>query len=331
VLTVFNDLHLGAIRSSGTTAQSAIALRSYGIDSYIDLLQGVNNDVMLLGDWLDTYNIPMSDVLKVYWATAEWLAKGYHLYAVNGNHDLSKSSENLSSMEFLCKLLGAHYPYTFHHVAAPTMTPHGYVIPHLTNQQEFDDALAGVPACDVVYTHCNISNEFAKQADHSLNMTIGQLNKLPCKHVVNAHEHQTRRIGKCWIPGNQIPTSVSDCLGSKAKSFIQVDGGEPRLVQINSIAHWYAEIDWRSPVPTQAQFVRMVGTATADEAVLVATAVADYRRSSQAFVVANAVVIDSVDGADVAQSLEQVEAFDVMGALREILSPEDMKTLESLK
>lgn len=330
MLTVLNDLHLGAIRSSGTTPQSALQLRRYLLKAYDALMDGIHTDVVILGDWLDTYNIPMSDLLDVYQITSAWLGRGHKLWLVNGNHDLSKSSENLSSMEFLCRLLTSQFP-TCIHVDKPLMTEHGYMIPHLPNQQEFDDALAAVPPCDVVFTHCNVSNEFAKHSDHSLNMTIPQLTKLPCKHVVNAHEHQQRKIGKCWIPGNQVPSSVADCLGAKTKGFIVIKNGTPSFETVAPITDWYVEQDWRRATDTDHLFVRLTGKATSEEAVQVASAVAEYRKVSSALVVSNAVDIETVEDTSISQSLEHIKAFDVMGALREILTPEDIQILESLK
>jgi DNA repair exonuclease SbcCD nuclease subunit len=333
-LFVCSDVHVGSIRTAGTSPSSALALRQYILGSFEELLKLADGrDLLINGDLYDTNSVPLYDLLESYRILAEWLRRNPEsvLYNSRGNHCISKSSAQLSSWSFLGDLLAQEFGERSVAIDEPTMTPHGYVIPHLLNQDLFDAALAATPKCDVVYLHCNVDNNFATQSDHSLNVTSTQLLALPCKHVVCGHEHHQRTVGKCLLPGNQIPTSISDCLHTKAKYCCSIESGEPTLHLVGEIDAWYAELDWRNPTESTAKFIRFIGTATAEEGVAVANTIATYRKNSDAFVVGNAVKIESVDDGSMAESLEDVKAFDVLGALKELLSAAEVKKLESLK
>jgi hypothetical protein len=94
----------------------------------------------------------------------------------------------------------------------------------------------------------------------------------------------------------------------------------------------YKEMDWNALVPTDDQFIRVVGQALPDQGAAVAQAISRYRSQSQAFVIANAVtMLSSEDGlTEFAQSLEEVLTFDVMGALLEYLTPEEGKVVKEV-
>ena len=154
---------------------------------------------------------------------------------------------------------------------------------------------------------------------------------MKCERLVFAHEHYYREAGKVFVCGNQIPSSVSDCLDYRSKSMTRLGAG------IDRIKTWdtsnYQEIDWRNPEPSKAQFVRFVGRCKPEEAASMADTIARYRRSSEAFVVANAVKVgEDTEGNELAlNSLEAISKFNVMEALREHLAPEEFKVLESLE
>lgn len=333
-LFVCSDIHIGAIRTSGTTPASALALRQYTLDSFEDLLKLADGqDLAIVGDLYDTNSVPLYDLLESYRIIAEWLRRNPTsiLYNARGNHCVSKNSAQLSSWSFLGNLLAREFGERSVSIDEPVMTPHGYIVPHLLNQDLLQEALENVPPCDVLYLHCNIDNEFAVNSDHSLNATSAQLEKLPIKHAVVGHEHHQRKVGSILLPGNQIPTSISDCLHATDKYYCVVENGTPQLKHLAPIESWYQEIDWRTPTPSAAKFIRFIGTATSEEGVAVANTIADYRKSSDAFVVGNAVKIESVEDESIAESLENVKAFDVMGALASILDAEEMKKIKGLK
>lgn len=63
-----------------------------------------------------------------------------------------------------------------------------------------------------------------------------------------------------------------------------------------------------------------------------AQAISKYRAQSKALVITNAVKMLQSDDQleEFAQSLESVSAFDVMAALKELLTPEEVKAVEEL-
>jgi DNA repair exonuclease SbcCD nuclease subunit len=289
---------------------------------------------MILGDLFDTVNVSIHDVLKTYQILKGWciLNPDNTLYLVAGNHDLSKSSNVLSSFDFLCALL-QDVGVKVCVIKQPMMTPYGYVIPHLPNQSLFDEALALVPACAVLFLHCNYDSKFAAQSDQSLCLSKEQAEALPVSSILLGHEHSSRRTGKVYIPGNQIASSVSDWLGQRAKMFATVDNG---VVTLTQCPPWvsengFTELDWQSLVPTPHKFIRVTGTATADQAGAVVTAISKYRQASPAFVITNGVrIASSGDSAVFEQALDGVQAFSIMSALREFLTPEEITKIEGL-
>jgi hypothetical protein len=212
------------------------------------------------------------------------------------------------------------------------MTPHGYIIPHLPNQQLFDAALAAVPECKVLYLHCNYDNNFAAMSDQSLNLSKEQAAASIAEAIVIAHEHKSKRVGKVFIPGNQIASSCSDWLGVRVKFYTTVDAGVVSLLPVETTGG-FAELDWQAlDGLSEAKFVRVTGNATADQAAQVVTAISKLRQTSQAYVITNGVSIAAEDGtaAVFETALEGVQAFSVMAALRELMTEEEMIKLEAL-
>lgn len=334
-LTVLNDVHAGAIRSAGTTPVSQWLLRKHIVESFKRLLP-YSGDLLLNGDTFDSGNVPIHDVLQIFEVLADWLHdhKTSKLYNSAGNHDLSKTSTVLSSFQFLGALLSRQFPDRYVHIEQPTMTPHGYVIPHLRNQDMFDLALEAVPACDVVYIHANYDNGFAAESDQSLNVSKEQAEALPCKHVIFGHEHHARTLGKVIITGNQIASSVSDWLSPGDKRFAIVQGSKVDLHVSARRCEEFIEVGWKHlATVTDKKFIRVSGMATADEISNAVTALNRFRAASEALVVTNAIETQTDEGvAEVfSSSLDSVQAFDIMEALRKIFTAEEMAKLESVQ
>lgn len=339
-LKVYNDTHCGVIRSAGTTPRTQWELRQWNLDLFESLfVHAAHDDVMILGDLFDTFSVPLNDFWRVYQTLADWLEHGHRdqvLYLVAGNHDLSKTSTTMSSFHLLVQLLKSRYGAQVVGVLEPTMTPYGYVIPHLPNQDLFDAALLEVPDfAGTLFLHCNYDNNFAAESDQSLNLTKEQAEKVPVKHIVIAHEHQTKVVGnRIFIPGNQLPTSVADWLGTDRKSYLQIEQDkEPALVPWLEPAGIFERVNWREPEIVSAKFVRLEGEASAEEAQEVVETVARYRQQSQALVVTNAVRIQAgADAGHFADSLETIRAFDVLAALKGLLEPKEFALVdEALK
>lgn len=334
-MLVINDLHIGALRNAGTTIPSALALRNFGLSKLSEMLDEVNEDLVILGDLFDTYSIPMVDLLSVYRQLAGWLEKGHRLTLVPGNHDLSKDSSRLSSFEFLSGLL-SELPNVHYLVGGGWVDEAAgvYAISHVANQDLLNLELSKVPKCKVLLLHANYHNGFAVDSDHSLNVSQEQAEACPAETLFFAHEHYHRKAlaDRVWVAGNQFPMSVSDCLDGQHKFMhkLYADGSVER------IRTWtkddYAEVDWRNPQQTDARFVRFVGECKPEESADMAGVIVAYRKASDAFIVTNAVKVTTgeEDAALALGSLEAITNFNVMEALRDYLTEEEFKILESL-
>lgn len=330
-LQILNDVHIGAIRSGGTTPSTALALRKKLLDDFQKLLP-VAHDLMILGDLFDKANIPLTDVLETYKILVEWLECNPEniLYNVAGNHDLSGSSNVLSSFQFLGALLKHSYPSRYVHIEEPKEIPYGYVIPHLRNQDLFDLALDQAPAGKVLFVHANFESPFAQHSDQSLNFTREQVEK--AKLVVCAHEHQARSLKNVEIPGNQIASSVSDWLGAKTKRFLSLDKTGFYYTECARNFDEFIVQDWQDLEDTGHIFVRVEGSATAEQASEVVNAINRFRKTSAALVITNAVKIISENSeVDFESTLSEVQGFNVMDALKSFLTAEELKIIESLK
>ena len=331
-MIVLSDLHIGAVRSAGTSPASSKALRDHLLSSFKDLLNKADEDVILNGDIFDSSNVSMTDLLETYNAVLSWLTKGFNLTIVVGNHDLYTDTSKLSSLQFMAALL-AKEPNVTYVSGSYRLNSEIYIISHVTNQDLFDLELSKVPTCKYLLLHCNYDNPFSKHLDNSLNLSEQQALDCKAEYIVLGHEHHTRKAlgGKVFIPGNQIASSIADCIGGHDKYMTHL-GYKPELVKVWDSAANYEEIDWRNPAPSTAQFIRFVGHAKPEEAADMADVIARYRRTSEAFVVANAVrVTEDEEGKELAlQSLEEINKFNVMEALKEYLTEEELKIVESL-
>lgn len=336
-LTILNDTHVGAVRSSGTTPFTAYQLRQYANEQFQQLVEGSSAHLLILGDLFDTGHIAMADLLQTWKVLRQHLQGGGTLVLVAGNHDLEKNLTALSSFQFLCKLLVAEFQDLVRVIEQPAELPqwNAYVIPHLPNQDLFNEALKQVPKCRYLLVHCNYDNKFAVQSDHSLNISLEQAMALPVEHIIFAHEHQAKTAlnGKVQIIGNQFPTSIADCLGNESKRAMELTPTDLRYTTTWAAEGEYAEQDWQQLEDSGVKFIRVVGKASAEQAADVVTAISKFRNKAKALVITNAVQIEGVNDAEQMQvTLEQVKAFDVLGALLECLDEREQKVvLELLK
>ena len=330
-LTVINDTHIGAIRSSGTTPVTQLKLRQHILSEFRRLMPN-EGDLMILGDLFDKENIPISDILETYRILKSWLTKGFNLYLVAGNHDLSKTSSTMSSFDFLGKLLLEQAPMQVTVIHTGTLTPYGYVIPHVANQDLFDLELTKVPECACLFLHCNYDNKFAVQADQSLNITPEQARNAPVKHIIIAHEHHRRTVGRVILPGNQIATSVSDWLSNNDKFYLQITESvvEHKVFKLkrDDFSDW--ALGSKTPLPL-CNFTRVVGTVPASLAGETASSIAKVRQQSISLVVSNAVDIQHEDHTETFEAaLASTESFNVWESLKKILTEPQLKKLEQL-
>ena len=335
-LTVLHDVHAGAQRSAGATPLTAWQLRQYINQEFTALVEACDGSLLILGDLFDTGHVPMADLLAVWETLAKYCHGGGQLYLVCGNHDLEKTLTTLSSFQFLCKLLQAqNFPRQVAVIDQPTALPEwdAYVVPHLANSDLFEMALAEVPKCTYLLTHANYDNKFAVESDHSLNLSLEQAMKLPVKHIIFAHEHQQKTAlgGKVQIVGNQIPSSISDCLGNDSKRFAVITATGLEYQTCWQAQGNYAEQDWRSLSDDGCKFIRVVGEASAEEAADVVTAISKFRNKSKALVITNAVKVEgAADGEQIQLTMEEVKSFNVLEALLECLDEREQGVVKNL-
>jgi metallophosphoesterase superfamily enzyme len=336
---MINDLHIGAIRTGGTTPTTAWQLRQNLLRDFNELLNQINDDLVINGDLFDTANVPMHDLLETWRLLSQWLTlTGATLFLVAGNHDLSKSSTQLSSFQFLCKLLTTQFPQQ----VVPVFEPRPirligpvcwYAIPHLPNQELFNLALEQVPPnTKYLLVHCNYDNKFAEAADHSLNMSAEQAMKLPVERIIFAHEHQRRDAlnGKVLVVGNQMPSSVADCLGNDAKYMLSLGTDKVEWHCTWERKGNFSRMDWRELADDGAEFIRVEGTATDKEAAEMVSAIAKFRSRSKALVITNAVKIQGIEDEAATLTLEEIKGFDVLGALLKHLEPREQEVVRML-
>ncbi len=331
-MLVINDLHVSATRVAGTTPTSAADLKKFTLDSFESFMSGANEPVLIAGDLFDVWQASLSDVLRTYQILKAWLTKGHKLVVMAANHDLSTDSSKFGSLQFLMALLSDEPNVQFVIHAGAWVAEGMYCVPHVANSDLFDMELAKVPECEVLFLHANLDNPWACSSDHSLNVTREQLDKLPAKLVYFGHEHHARRLGKAFVGGVQWPTSVLDCLDKKDKFAYRITGTVVEPIKTWDSATNYEEIDWRNPAPSTAQFIRFIGHATPAEAADMADVIARYRKTSDAFVVSNAVRVGNDDEGDTINldSLEAISQFNVMEALKDFLDAEDVAIIEKL-
>lgn len=333
-MIIINDLHISVNRVSGTTPQSREDLRNYvfaAFDKLLDITD--NNDLCILGDLFDGFEVAPRDWLDAYLLLSGWCENNPDntLYLVAGNHDISPRALKVSAFETLGTVLVKQFENVKVIGIDETLTVDGYIhlVAHHRNQELFDLTLAKVlSSCqrgDYVLLHANYDNKFAEQADHSLNVSEAQALEFTKKGVdlLFAHEHHHRREiphgtpadgGSVVCLGNQIPTSVSDVLGRADKFYWELWEEGLRKHKFLEAKDNYAELDWRSlPQDTNAKFIRVVGDALNAEASQVIDAIHRFRQKSHAFVITNAVRIEGIaDIESLPATFEVAKSFDVM-------------------
>lgn len=339
-MILINDLHLGVNRVSGTTPQSREDLRTYVFAEFDKLLHlAYGNDLCILGDLFDAFEVAPRDWLETYLLLANWCANNPDctLDLVAGNHDVSLKGSKVSSFETLATVLKQQFDNV--DVTGIDCTSKAYldgfqihVVAHHRNQELFELTLAKIlEDCergDYVLLHANYDNKFAEQADHSLNVSAAQALEFTKKGVtlIHAHEHQSRVEiphgtpadgGSVVCLGNQIPTSVADCLGNNSKFYWSLDGNGLQKFECWKVGgdNGYQAIDWRdlNQGATGAKFIRVVGDAVNAEAAQVIDAIHRFRQKSNAFVITNAVKIEGIaDIESLPSTFEAAKKFDVM-------------------
>lgn len=339
MLTIINDTHLGVRRSAGTTKESQAALSGFILDKFDDLLTLADGGNLLInGDLFDRFEVDKLTEFEAFRMLVQWLRRNQscRLFLAAGNHDLSRDSSRRSSFDNLCQYLRSFAP------AQVVVINGGFyqigdwaVIPHMANQELFDAELEKALNNDIkhLFLHCNYDNNFAAQTDHSLNVSAEQAQRFAERGItlVLAHEHNKRRVGNVVIVGNQIATSVADLVNDTGdKQYAVLKDGELTTEDFFSLSELYAAVDWQDELPADASFIRVEGEADYSQAAEVVERIAEWRKTSQAFVITNAVRVGTMDTGHLSQDVRS-EKFDIWQALMAHL-PDDLKPMaEELK
>ncbi len=353
---ILNDVHLGAIRSAGTTLTTRRQIVEYLQGSFCTtVFSHLDKDILIAGDLFDTFSVEVSVVLETYFTLADWLKESKkRLTLMRGNHDIAKNSEKTSSFDFLCSLLVKLYPDQVQ-IISDTLTKideHVWAIPHVVNQDLFDiemtKALSVAPS--YLFFHANYDNNFAVDADHSLNVSEEWADKfIAVGHtLVFAHEHLRRTLkgGNVQIMGNQWPSSIADCLSHGAAQadntkyahlLSKVTTPFDETVKFEGFPTWEAEgdfiaMDWKELEPCEHRFIRISGKATADQAADVINAISKYRQKSPALVITNGVSIAGVAGMDDMSDInvEKLQSINVLEALCDQLTVPEAAVVREL-
>lgn len=336
---ITTDWHISTKRGGGTTPVSQAALRQYLRDSLEAQLD--DTDHLIAGDLFNEFTVDTSELMDTYRIFSSWLnTYGRRLALLRGNHDFHLSGAKVSSFDLLGEILRSQFPDLVTVADTVTKWKQFVLVPHLANQDILNieiDRLGDVVGKVVVF-HANLSNPFAAESQHSLNLTRDQVGDLVRREnlVVFGHEHQYRSYfeKRCLVLGNGAPSSIADCIGNAHKFAAFVTGTEYDLETIWSADGNYAEIDWREldDADEGLKFIRVVGECTAEQSAEMVNAVATLRQKHGAFVISNAVKVDGLAAIEdgVADSLENLATFDVMDELAEVLTSEELDKVKAL-
>ena len=308
MIKIINDLHAGVRRQGGTTPASRNALNKYISQNIKKLLTWATDTdaLIVLGDVFDKPKVAEVVLLDLFFMFLTFLrGSKADLILVRGNHD-SKSEiiDDMCSLELLYNLLvtsladSGDDPTRVHLVFNGPETFEDeeisfHIIPHMFNQEAFDREIENAPACAYLLLHCNFDCKYAV-GDHSLNLSREQAKKLVHggREILIAHEHQARTpmVG-VRVMGNQFPTSVADCKGNDEKiaTIITEEG-------VGHMLSWKAEGSFKDCTPTtiqEGEFIRVSGNCKRHEFGQIVRDIAEYRKTSNAFVVSNAVKVET--------------------------------------
>ena len=347
-MLIINDIHIGVNRSGGTTVQSQVELQAAILQQLESHIEEESHHVVVNGDLFDSFYIDLRQVINTYHVFFNWIKEHQsRLTLIAGNHDWSPKDGRVSSFHLLGFMLQKSntggivevldYKKGFCHIHRNV-----YCIPHMPNQNMFDDeVLEAVKSShdgQYLLLHCNYRNNFTANSDHSLNLSENQVDQLMEAGwtLIIGHEHKgyTLRGGRVIVVGNQFPTSISDCIDDTEKCMLNLLYGGVEMITTWESAGQYEEIDWKDleHSSTEAKFIRVVGVASIGESSDVVRAMSKFRQASTAFIVSNAVKVESHTlSSDIEiSSMEEIQSFNVFDALMSELSEDERDVIKQL-
>lgn len=335
---VTTDWHIGAKRVGGATPASNIAMQQYLLDTLMSELDP-EYPHLIAGDLLDAFTIDAMNLVQLHHTLAEFLSTGQELAVMRGNHDFNPRGSQISSFDLLMQILQKQFPKNLTVARQVTHWKQFVLVPHLANNDLLKIEVQNLSNVrdKVVVFHANYENNHAAESEHSLNVTgemIDPLIENGCV-ILFGHEHDYRlaRAGNVLVLGNGAPASVADCTGSGYKFSALFTNLEWELFPHIAVDDVFARIDWRhlSECPDKL-FIRVHGSASAEEATQVVDALAALRQRSSAFAISNAVQIEGLaDFSELTElSMEKLTHFDVLAALLEELNEREGVVVKEL-
>ena len=339
---ITTDWQRGVRRVAGTTPATQQQLRDVLRAKLAETLD--DSDHLIAGDLLDHFTVETSELIALYHVFSEWLTKyGRRLALLRGNHDFSIRGSQASSFDLLASILRAQFPDQVTVADVVTEWKQFVLVPHLQNNETLNIEVSKLKDVrdKVVVFHANIDNFFAAESQHSLCLSIEQIEDLVSRGnlVLCGHEHQYRELvnGRCVVLGNTYPSSIADCLGNDRKVAAYVTGTDIELEETWRSEGNYLEIDWQelrngTAAPDEHRFIRITGEAKADQAADVVNVVAKFRQTSAALVIGNAVKVEGQAVFDemALESTESIRAFDVLNAIYSQLEPKEIEIVKEL-
>jgi DNA repair exonuclease SbcCD nuclease subunit len=316
---IHNDFHCGVSRVGGTTPASQVAMEEWQLSELERILQTPHDQLIILGDLCDK-RVTQPHLIK----HISDILRPFKPLIIQGNHDSQgKQDHTISSCELISYFSQGEF------INEPGMYGDNiYIVPHMFNQELFDAEIEKVPENQMLLVHCNIDSPFA-QGDHSLNLSKKQIKSLEKKnvHIICAHEHKSRKPFKnVTCIGNQIPTSIADCIGEDVKYAGMIEDGEFNLIEVQDMSEIYTEFDYSQIGRVKPlKFTRITGEVSPTEYVDIRKAYNELRRTSDAFVIKNDVRI-MTDEVEVTK--EEVTNFNVVELLLGRMKPEYRKKVE---
>lgn len=319
---IISDLHLNPARQGGTTMSSRVALEDWLFEQLETTLTIDHDRLIIVGDLFDKRAVSEKTLLRAY-----EILKDEDVIILRGNHDQnSMEYGNICSLELLGTILPkCQLVFGFPHVEGDK-----YFIPHCFDQEEFDGYVDEIPdGIKWVFIHANFNNHFAVDADHSLNLSrkqVFELDKKGC-NVFLGHEHrslvvpcgETTISGNVFILGCHSPTSIADCLsGPKYARILENDNVDRQMVW--SATKDYIELPHTDIKVTDHKFVRVNGECTILEYPAIVRQIAELRKKSEAFIVANNVKVKTSE--EKSMTATEVTGFNVLELVLENLDDE---------
>lgn len=345
-MLILNDLHVGVNRSGGTTPQSQAALRDYLRDWLKVTLQGEIGTITINGDLFDSFTVDPREVLDVATIFTDWMQTSpfCEINLIAGNHDHNPRGDKLSSFHLLCHILAMtsfRKRVNVFDKGFDFVGPGVWCIPHMPNQAlfnlEIEKAIDKPEDAKYLLLHCNYKNGFAENSDHSLNLSDDQVGALMKAgwNLVLGHEHVGYRLrgGRVIVVGNQIPSSVADCIGDEFKQAVRITEEGVECVPTWDHLGNYIETNWRDLGDLDGyQFIRVTGEATALEAADVIKTVSKLRQRSEAFVITNAVKIEghAMSEEMTEASIESIKSFDILASILAELDEREQEVVKGL-